>query len=385
MGEKKAVLIPIYKKELNELERISLEQAKNILCNHKMIFVAPENMRGCLPGEVEYFDNSFFESIDGYNKLMLSEHFYERFLEYTYILIYQLDAFVFSDRFEEFCNMSYDYIGAPWNYGLLQYIDAEHAVIHVGNGGFSLRNTLKCMQILKKKKSELQYVDYNEDIFFSECNCDYFRVAPVEIARAFSIESEVKKNFSLNGNQLPFGCHAWQRYDMEFWATYIKKFGYDIGRLLGENEKQDDMINNEFDRMYKISYFWEKIFNIDEMKNIIENSCQMESRNIIVWGCGKIGKIMSRVFNEMGYKVVAYIDNSKEKQKKGYEGYEILSEEKIVDIYYNQIIFITVKNGREEVIDYLKKLGLKKWTNFICIDDLEKIYKEKYYSSIIMI
>lgn len=44
---------------------------------------------------------------------MLSAEFYDRFAAYEYVLIYQLDAFVFADRLAEFCQMGYDYIGAP--------------------------------------------------------------------------------------------------------------------------------------------------------------------------------------------------------------------------------------------------------------------------------
>ena len=35
------------------------------------------------------------------------------FLEYQYMLIYQLDAFVFEDKLDYFCELGYDYIGIP--------------------------------------------------------------------------------------------------------------------------------------------------------------------------------------------------------------------------------------------------------------------------------
>lgn len=44
---------------------------------------------------------------------MLEADFYRRFGKYKYMLIYQLDAFVFSDKLLDFCEMGYDYIGAP--------------------------------------------------------------------------------------------------------------------------------------------------------------------------------------------------------------------------------------------------------------------------------
>jgi hypothetical protein len=62
---------------------------------------------------VESFPKRYFENIEGYNELLLSASFYERFLDTKYILIYQLDAFVFKDELQEWCDKGYDYI-APW-------------------------------------------------------------------------------------------------------------------------------------------------------------------------------------------------------------------------------------------------------------------------------
>jgi len=44
---------------------------------------------------------------------MMSPAFYDAFKAFDYILIYQLDAFVFRDELEYFCSLGYDYIGAP--------------------------------------------------------------------------------------------------------------------------------------------------------------------------------------------------------------------------------------------------------------------------------
>jgi hypothetical protein len=63
---------------------------------------------------VESFPKRYFENIEGYNELLLSASFYERFLDTKYILIYQLDAFFFKDELQEWCDRGYDYIGAPW-------------------------------------------------------------------------------------------------------------------------------------------------------------------------------------------------------------------------------------------------------------------------------
>lgn len=60
------------------------------------------------------FPDTYFKGIAGYNRLMMSPEFYETFAQWEYILIYQTDAWVFSDRLSEWCSKGYDYIGAPW-------------------------------------------------------------------------------------------------------------------------------------------------------------------------------------------------------------------------------------------------------------------------------
>jgi hypothetical protein len=65
----------------------------------------------------------------------------------------------------------------------------------------------------------------HEDIFwglFAKRNFDWFKVAPFEESRKFSIELNPRPLFRLNGDKLPFGCHAWQKYDPEFWGPHIR-------------------------------------------------------------------------------------------------------------------------------------------------------------------
>jgi hypothetical protein len=50
-----------------------------------------------------------------------------------------------------------------------------------------------------------------------------FRVASVEEGLRFAFEVAPRKCFELNAGQLPFGCHAWARYDRAFWEPYLLK------------------------------------------------------------------------------------------------------------------------------------------------------------------
>ena len=113
-----AVVIPVYKENLSEFEKISLQQAQKIFGGkYPIIFFAPAGKTFSyfnVANRVIYFPQQFFQSGAAYNALMMNPGFYKVFFEYDYILIYQLDAFVFSDKLEYFCNLGYDYIGAPF-------------------------------------------------------------------------------------------------------------------------------------------------------------------------------------------------------------------------------------------------------------------------------
>ena len=60
------------------------------------------------------FENKNFTSRNSYSKLLLSSKFYERFSDYDYMLIYQLDCLIFSNDLKKWTDLNYDYIGAPW-------------------------------------------------------------------------------------------------------------------------------------------------------------------------------------------------------------------------------------------------------------------------------
>ncbi|AYN03261.1 DUF5672 family protein [Flavobacterium sp. 140616W15] len=114
------IIIPIYKEHFGELEEKSFLQCVKVLKNYDIVLVQPEGLdNSYITNEFNQikaisFPKRYFENIDGYNELLLSSLFYEAFLDSEYILIYQLDAFVYKDALEEWCQKGYDYIGAPW-------------------------------------------------------------------------------------------------------------------------------------------------------------------------------------------------------------------------------------------------------------------------------
>ncbi|WP_134090761.1 DUF5672 family protein [Olivibacter sp. XZL3] len=262
-----AVVIPFYKETLTDYEKMSMDQCVSVLSAYPIISIRPKRLNKInlsYPID-EYidFDDNYFESIEGYNRLMLSDSFYQVFLsKFKYILIYQLDAFVFKDDLAFWCKKGYDYIGAPWPpevgypdiiksakesvinwYYTLFNVQDKHNNPHrrqvinrVGNGGFSLRNVRVLHKIASQRKKEIsKYLQndhdlYNEDIFWSvEVNrrSNHIKIPSARIARKFSIEHFPERLLRANKFVLPFGCHAWDKH-IDFWRPIFEDYGYTI-------------------------------------------------------------------------------------------------------------------------------------------------------------
>ncbi len=118
------MLYPFTKSISNQFESISFNQCLKVFKKHLLCIVTHNDLDISSYTEllgkckinyiIEYFNNEYFNGVSGYNKLMLSREFYLRFKNYEYILIYQLDAYVFRDELDYWCGQGYDYIGAPW-------------------------------------------------------------------------------------------------------------------------------------------------------------------------------------------------------------------------------------------------------------------------------
>jgi hypothetical protein len=249
--EEAVIVIPVYKPVMSKYELISFNQCNKILPSYKKIIVAPEgldtsNYQDTI-NKVVRFDRFYFESLKHYNKLLLSEKFYKEFTDYEYILIYQLDAFVFSDQLKYWCEKKYDYIGAAWindyfrifiNIILKINLKTAFWVLFkknfwncVGNGGFSLRRIHTFLEHFKDKSCTAGDWNANEDYywtFFAKTNNKSLNVAKPKEAMQFSIELAPKYCLKKNKYKLPFGLHAWERYNINVWGPYFKDAGYDI-------------------------------------------------------------------------------------------------------------------------------------------------------------
>jgi len=234
------ILIPIYKKEFSQLEQFSIDYSRLMTPGRNHCFVAPQGLdcsyyKARYPGaRFEFFAAEYFSSVASYSRLLLGADFYRRFLAWEFILILQPDAIVLRDDLDSWMARPYDYIGAPWPDGMEFTVrrdrfrgDLNRRVrTHVGNGGFSLRRTRKCIRLLEEfpeMAGVFLETGTNEDAFFSlmgTLSVDF--VLPHEVvASHFAMELRPDYYFAVNGNRYPTGVHAWSAVNPPFWAPCI--------------------------------------------------------------------------------------------------------------------------------------------------------------------
>jgi len=267
------IVIPIYKQFPNETEHVSFEQAMKMLNRYPFKIIAPRDL------DLDYyvdimkkygvnysicsFDPCYFVSLEGYNQLMLSKEFYKLFSNSDYVLIHQLDVYVFKDELEYWCNLGYDYVGAPWPPELSEPYSTNIDEWRVGNGGFSLRKVKAILGILNDPfpvksfthcwREEWQprtfwgkilkvwvclfrtlgyhntvgyyrkYFPAYEDMFYALCfegTRLSLKKPDARMASQFSIESG-SAILHKGKTELPFGIHAWERHDPEYWKQFM--------------------------------------------------------------------------------------------------------------------------------------------------------------------
>lgn len=254
-----AIVIPIYKDKIDKYEELSFRQCMKILHRYQIFLVTHEHLNLSVYENMAdeyhiqlkkvFFADIYFSGIAGYNKLLKSKQFYSVFDSFQYMLIYQLDAFVFRDELEYWCHQGYDYIGAPWVTNLNEEL-MDVGSWKVGNGGLSLRRISFFLKVLSRKGPLLKYSEYknifylpymlgwrnnikyfsnldiNEDIFFTSFLSHTYMTPKLPTptkAAFFAFEKSPSYLFELCKRQLPFGCHAFMKFEYEsFWKQYIR-------------------------------------------------------------------------------------------------------------------------------------------------------------------
>lgn len=262
-NKKLVIIIPTHRASLTPSDKISLNHLKKYLGRYDIFFVIPKNISPrtfkSLGFRVKKVSKNFFGTVKNYSNLLLTKKFYVTFKHYDFLLIYQLDALVFSNKINDWMNSGYDYMAAPWFKPIIGFLShLKNSPPSGGNGGFSLRNIQKSIKILdivnksatRSSKNLLlrrfwflwaiisgkshqvwlnaPALDYPflEDGFWALEAPKYdptYKVAPFKTALKFAFEKFPAKCFKINNNKLPFGCHAWQRYDNKFWEPHLLK------------------------------------------------------------------------------------------------------------------------------------------------------------------
>lgn len=379
------IVVPIYKQNLNAFEKISLLQMLRILGEYPIYLIQPDTIK------IEYeelagyeyriyrFSERYFKNAATYSELMLSPFFYEKFLDFEYILIYQLDCFVFSDRLKEFCDMGYDYIGAP------QYHVWTREVV-VGNGGLSLRKVNAALRVTKMYDeivTDLYYKDFFrkwEDNFFSYCgekNEVRFSVPDIPLANMFSVVLDIERGIQdIPVKGLPFGTHAWHRLNFDFWRKIIEAYGYTTDHLIAENNV--DTLGADWDRRYR-TYFLNNFCNLSVglKRKIIEELGIRKEKKYIMWGAGCFGKRILKILLELELDIFVIFDSRpKEDSLYGivvkYPDFEEIRN-------CESTVLISSENYEEEIEDELIKNGC---LNIIKLSSILKekwdVFREKY-------
>lgn len=273
-----AVVIPIYRLPLRPEEEISLFQLEKHLGDYPRVIFGPSSLGSAnlskYGSSVSIWPDHHFSSVEAYSRLLMNEEFYQEFTAWSHILIYQLDCLVFRDELMEWSKKPWDYYGAPW-FKNFRGENRDGGLWAVGNGGLSLRRISAFLKVLQYPASEgiyrspylnphhgllpdevdtleskrgslffllppwerwrmtqpewtvgqeVQRYMYNEDAFWSFEALKFvpeFRVAPVEEAFQFAFEMNPSWCYEKNGGNLPFGCHAWCRYERAFWEKFL--------------------------------------------------------------------------------------------------------------------------------------------------------------------
>ena len=248
------VVIPIYNEQPDIIEQFSLNRLNKVIGNKYDVFYI--NRKGfdtkpyqdILKANVIEYDPKFFESPQSYSQLLISHDFYLDFKDYDYMLIYQTDCYIFIDQINLWCDMGYDYVGAPIIAKNPDWSLAVKGIPQVGNGGLSLRKIQTFLDLTNPKGEFMTYYNITEeqlkevkfeDVWF----CDFvwrkyeYNIAPWKIAARFALDMNVKNWYNdLKIDFLPMACHAWPK-NIRDWKDKFEEMNDDIVNYCEEKYK----------------------------------------------------------------------------------------------------------------------------------------------------
>lgn len=259
------IVIPVYRR-FSEAEIAVMRHNLALLKRYPAVLVGGHGQRALLSGvremlcgegssemSIETFEDCYFASIPGYNHLLTSRAFFERFSDSSYILICQHDALILDSNLEPWLDGRYAFVGAPMLEG---FHEPKRPLKFLGtlNGGLSLRNVRAALDALDGivivrgarwvraaekagliggfnflsslfgfRRLLVQRGGLNEDMFWTGQVARLvpeFRLPAPRTALRFAFETCPSEMLDLSEGRLPLGCHAFARYEPDFWRLH---------------------------------------------------------------------------------------------------------------------------------------------------------------------
>lgn len=272
-GIRPVVVIPVHRPTPSPSEVVSLRQAAKALAHREIVILAPEGLdlgayHCLLPGAGEFrVPPGCMASIQAYNRMMISPLVFNAVSGYSHMLLHEPDAIVLRDDLDYWCAQPQDYVGAPWFEGWGKAVPGS-PIIGVGNFGLSLHRLDASRRVMASRQRWYPYRQAVRDLIdgtsgnaqllargvsafgragqlrgagrlYTE-HCDIFwsrvvpgvertfRVAPIAAALNFAWEVLPARCMEMCNGALPFGIHAWAKYDFNFLAPLLVKAGVDL-------------------------------------------------------------------------------------------------------------------------------------------------------------
>jgi len=277
------VVIPVHLPTPSPSEVVSLRHCAKVLGCREIVILAPKNLdlgfyRELLPNATDLrVEPYWMASLKAYNQMMISPLVFEALSGFTHMIVHEPDALILSDEIDYWCNQPFDYIGAPWFEGWSSAVKNAR-VIGVGNFGFSLHRLSTSRRVTSSFQRWYPYSSIKQDLrhgfrgdrerlrqglsglgsggllrgahkLYSK-HCDMFwsftvpevitdyRLATADIAVQFAWEVLPSRCMEMSRGNLPFGIHAWAKYNFAFLMPHLLAAGVDLNGV-------DRMLLNE--------------------------------------------------------------------------------------------------------------------------------------------
>jgi hypothetical protein len=267
------VLVPTHRSQPTPQEVISLRQLARVLGKHEIVLMTPNGVntsayKELLPSaSFLSIKKEWMQSHASYNRLIISPLLGSLFRDFSHLLLHEPDSLVLHDSLATWCQQPYDYIGAPW-FTPIAGKEGEANFAKGANSGFSLfrldamrkvTNSWQRWYPVKHALGDIRrgligrprqiarglnglypggllrgahqlypsYCDQYWSLLIPSLVND-FKVAPPEVAVQFSWEKWSHLCMEYCRGHLPFGIHAWAKYDFDFLSPHLAAAGVDL-------------------------------------------------------------------------------------------------------------------------------------------------------------